>query len=84
MPNERKTSERVLELVALALDCRCSELNAASGLGRHPKWDSLGHISVMVALEHEYGVTLTEATVSHLITVSRIVEHLTDLSKSHE
>lgn len=84
MPNELWASERVLELVALALDCRRSELDETSGLGRHPKWDSLGHISIMAALEQECGVTLTEKTVSHLITVSKIVEHVTNLSKSHD
>jgi len=53
------------ELVADALDCDVASLSAESGLGRHPKWDSLGHVAVIVALEEHFGITISDETVRH-------------------
>lgn len=45
-------------------------------LNRHPLWDSLGHIRVMLALQSELGVNLNEETIQLLSSIPRIVQHL--------
>ena len=53
-----------------------SEIPDDAALNRHPSWDSLGHIRVMLALQSELGVKLNEETIQSLSSVPRIVEHL--------
>ncbi len=53
-----------------------SEIPDDAALNRHPSWDSLGHIRVMLALQSELGVNLNEETIQSLSSIPRIVEHL--------
>jgi acyl carrier protein len=51
------------DLVASALECSPDSLTSASGLARHPNWDSFGHLKIMMALEEHYGVPITDGTI---------------------
>jgi len=48
------------DLVADALGCSIDSLSDVSALNTHPMWDSLGHLSVMMALEEHYGVCIDD------------------------
>lgn len=48
------------ELVAEALGCSTESLSPESRLNAHPKWDSLGHLNIMMALEEHYGVEIDD------------------------
>lgn len=54
---------RPLELVAQALECDPGTIPGDSGLNKHPKWDSFGHLAIMVALEQQYGVAINDETI---------------------
>lgn len=46
------------------------------------QWDSLGHITIMLALEADFGVEITADTVQSLLSVPKIVEYLEALRAS--
>ncbi|MBF0355147.1 MAG: acyl carrier protein [Alphaproteobacteria bacterium] len=62
-----------LELIAAALECSQDSLNEHSGLARHPQWDSLGHLRIMMALEDAYGISITDASIREFETFSAIL-----------
>jgi acyl carrier protein len=64
-----------LDLVAEALDCDPASLHETSGLGHHPLWDSVGHLSVMMALEQHYGVEISDQTIRRFESLREIVAH---------
>jgi acyl carrier protein len=52
-----------IELVAQALECDPQTIPPDSGLNKHPKWDSFGHLAIMVALEQQYGIAINDETI---------------------
>lgn len=60
------------DLVAGALNCSPDSLTAASGLARHPNWDSFAHLGVMLALEQHYGIEISDATIRKFDTFGAI------------
>jgi acyl carrier protein len=52
-----------VELVAQALECDPASISIDSGFDKHPKWDSFGHLAIMVALEQQYGVSINDVTI---------------------
>jgi acyl carrier protein len=51
------------ELVAAALNCDVRTLSPESGLNAHQRWDSLGHVAVVMELESHYGVVLDDDSI---------------------
>lgn len=62
------------QLVAEALGCAVASLTGDSRLGNHPNWDSVGHLTVMLALERHYGVTLSDETIRRYDSLAAIRE----------
>lgn len=52
------------------------EITAETQFGELPAWDSMGHMDLMVALETAYGVEINAETISALISVPAILEHI--------
>lgn len=44
--------------------------------GGLPAWDSMGHMDLMVALETSFGVEISAETISQLISIPAILEHI--------
>lgn len=44
--------------------------------GDLPAWDSMGHMDLMVALETAFGIEITAETISTLISIPAILEHI--------
>ncbi|MDJ0944123.1 MAG: acyl carrier protein [Kiloniellales bacterium] len=66
-------------LVAEALDCTPDSLEAEAALGRHPNWDSFGHLNLMIALEQHYGVAITDETVERYATLGAVTARFNEL-----
>lgn len=66
------SGDSLTNIIADALGCQSSEILDSSGLGKHPKWDSLGHISIMIALEKRFGIAIDESNVGVLTSVKEI------------
>lgn len=61
-------------VVAQALRCPRDSLSMESAMYRDHGWDSFGHVSVIVALEEAYGISIPNDEMMILTTMKAIVE----------
>ncbi len=61
-------------VVAQALRCPGDSLSMESAMYRDHGWDSFGHVSVIVALEEAYGISIPNDEMMILTTMKAIVE----------
>jgi citrate synthase len=71
MQKEKLTSP--YDLVAKALECNKDTLNDDSAMVNHPKWDSLSHVTVIMALEKEYGIEISDEEVMKFDNMKAVV-----------
>ena len=69
-------SERVLALVAEALQTPQEVVTETLSFGDLPEWDSMGHMEVMVLLEERFGVEISAETIADLTSVETICTYL--------
>jgi citrate synthase len=62
------------EVVARVLGCPPAAITTESAMKRTHKWDSLGHVSVVTALEEAYGVSISDDEMLALTTMKSILE----------
>lgn len=67
---------RVKAVLAREWGVAVSAIPDDAALNDYAPWDSLGHISVMMALEAEFGLELSAETVQALLSLPKIVAHL--------
>ena len=65
--------DRIRDTISGALGVEKSLVQPDVGLGRIPEWDSLSHLTVIVALETEYGIVFSENEVADCLTVGDLV-----------
>lgn len=70
------TSARVKQVMALAFNVPADQVGDDAAIGDTPGWDSLGHANLMLALEEEFGVTLTPEAQLELQSLPEIVAFL--------
>ncbi len=51
---------RLCQIVAAQIEAPLEEITPETGLGLHPKWDSMAHVSVIMAIEQEFGIQADE------------------------
>lgn len=68
--------DALLNLIAQTLNVRPSEINVDTARESIDTWDSLAVINLTVALEAEYGVSLSAEDVDSLISVRGILDVL--------
>jgi acyl carrier protein len=73
--------DRVMTVVAGELGIEPGELPNNATLNKFEKWDSLNHISVILALEKEFGVEVSEDTIRQLSSIPAIMEHLRERTR---
>lgn len=61
-------------VVAETLHCPRASLSAESAMYKDHGWDSFGHVSVIVALEKAYGVSISNDEVMVLTTMKAIIK----------
>jgi len=79
MTSEKRTTpeaERLLKLVAKILGTRPEKISEDTGIGLHPKWDSLGHMKIILAIEEEFGVHFSPDDMQHLFNIRNILKKL--------
>lgn len=69
-------SDRLQDVVAGVLCVPSESVTDDVGFGVTPEWDSVNHISLMLAIEEAYGITLSDDEVVELTTVGAIRSHL--------
>lgn len=54
-------TEKLIEIFAETLDADAAELAPELDFRTHPNWDSLAALTLVTAVEDEYGVVLSDA-----------------------
>ncbi len=67
---------QVIELVALVLKKEPSEVDAGTSMKNTEEWDSLRHLSLILAIEDEFDVQIPDNEVQHLTSVALITAWL--------
>ena len=57
-------------IIAGALGCRPAEVGADAAIGSLPQWDSIAHLSIVLAFEERIGRQLTADEIASLETVA--------------
>lgn len=75
--------ERVRQLVADIFNLPQSRIEPSSSPDTIEGWDSLQHLNLTLALEHEFGVQFTPEEINQLLSVELIADLLDEkLAKS--
>lgn len=72
------TKDEIIELAAYTFICDINSITDETGIGHHPNWDSLGHVSLMLALEKKYKIVVDETNIEQLFTIAGIVRYLNE------
>ena len=70
----RKKLKKPYDLVAEALVVKPDSLNENSAMGQHPNWDSFNHLSVVIAIETNYGISIPDEDLMKYDNMKSIVE----------
>lgn len=68
--------QKLLNVVASTFKISTELINENSGPDQIERWDSLGHLRLMLKLEEEYGVHFTAQEIERLKTFSAIEKKL--------
>ena len=74
-----KLQEKVRSILAEVLNVGLAEISHETAFGDLPQWDSMGHMEVMIVLEANFGVDINADTISTLVSVPTICEHISGL-----
>jgi acyl carrier protein len=66
--------EEVIELMASVFSVGKAEIDGGVVFGKYPKWDSLKHMNLIVALEQEFNVTFDDEEVTDMLSLDLIIE----------
>lgn len=66
------TTHDIIKLVACALKCDEKSLDLNSRLGRHEKWDSMGQISIVSAIETTFNIEIDDSNIDQLLSIRDI------------
>lgn len=68
------TLEKIIEIVATTCDVNKSEVSESSMVGDFPAWDSVGHLSILSAVEEAYDISFEPEDMMELEDVNDIVK----------
>jgi acyl carrier protein len=71
-------SARLVDLMSTVFEVNEKEINSKFVFGRHPKWDSLKHMTLLVALEDEFNVTFSADESVDMLSYDLIVSILSE------
>ncbi|HUR92458.1 MAG TPA: acyl carrier protein [Gemmatimonadaceae bacterium] len=72
------TKERVYKILSSAFGTPVDSLSDEDGPDTIDAWDSLSHVNLVLALESEFGITLSDDDVNNMLSVGlvgRVVEN---------
>lgn len=68
--------EQIQTLLAEIFETDTQEVSVETQFGDLPKWDSMGHMDLMVALESRFALQISAESISELISVPAILTHI--------
>lgn len=73
--------KRVLSLMEVIFEMNAVDISDDAAPGLIEKWDSLKHMSLILALEEEFGVRFTDDELADLLNLQLIVEIVSERIK---
>lgn len=64
------------ELLAEALEVDVSQISVDTDYKNHEKWDSLAALSLITAIEDEFGLVLSDSDLKKLTTVQNLSDYV--------
>ncbi len=74
MEDKQNLIDEICKVLAEAL--HVDSVLKETAFGDLPQWDSMGHMDVMMYLEEKFGVEINADTISNLLSVQLILEHI--------
>jgi acyl carrier protein len=78
--NSDTIKDQVKSLFADQFQITKAEINDDLSFGDLPQWDSLGHMSVIAALEDQFHVEVDADLIAKLVSIKAICEYLEEQS----
>ncbi len=66
--------QRIKNVMAAILDCDVNDIVENSSPDTLSKWDSLGHMNLVVALEEEFGIVFKEDEIIEMLNYKLIYD----------
>lgn len=74
--------DRLLDIIAKLFGLPRAEVSAETSMKNTAAWDSLRHMELIVTIEQEYGVNLTEDDIISMVDVQSIFKVLQGYGKN--
>ena len=68
--------DQIRATLAEVFEADPGEITPETQFGDLPRWDSMGHMDLMVALETQFGVAISAESISELTSVPAILSHV--------
>jgi acyl carrier protein len=72
--------QKLIELLCEALEIEDRTLNLSDNFRDYPEWDSLGQLSVIAALDEQFGIVIEGAEFNKISSVGDLLEKIKSLS----
>jgi len=69
------------ELLSETLEIDVSEISLDMDYKSHPKWDSLAALSLITAIEDDFGLVLNDSDLKKLVSVQDLSDHIMSHAK---
>lgn len=64
--------QRAASVMSVILDIPISEITLEATQDNYPTWDSLKHLDIVVALEEEFDINISEEEIGNLLSLKLI------------
>jgi acyl carrier protein len=71
-----ETKGRLEKVMGTVLKCGPDAITPDAQLHKFPRWDSLAHIQLVLAVEKEFGIRIRDAEMVRLISFAKLMAHL--------
>jgi len=76
LKNKTIQPEEIKKIMGSAWEISPSVIPADVQFNQFPQWDSFGHVTLLVALEKEYGIKIDFSTLTKLTSINAILDYL--------
>lgn len=72
--HKSQIKQKVREIIASMFAVTVSDVPDNCALGYFERWDSLGHMNLILALEEEFGIRFLDEEVAELLSIDLMVD----------